>query len=439
VEPLRTQAGRDTVRTFVLFGVLLAGIVAVSVEVVYRDMERVTKVQRILIGRQEAGRIADFVGEIGREPGGLDYSRVRRNLPAIETEVRRRLSESDLMERVEVRDRFGAPLLAVSRHDPDGPATPGGLHHVTVRLRRGTNPVGQILVSISEAGLQRDVDRLWRSFRLKLALSASVAVGILVVAFFYVLHLLRKNRALEQSKLSAERAAYRGVLASGLAHEIRNPLNAMNMNLQMLEEELQAVPALGQEDWSDLLNSTKSEIKRLERLVNNFLQYARPPRPKFEPRDLNALAKEIALFLQADFRGHGVEIRVELEPLLPSVDVDDSQLKQALMNILVNGRQVMKDGGVLVLRTGAGSGGEVLLEVQDEGPGIAPEVAEKIFEPFYSTRGGGTGLGLPIARQIVESHGGRIEVVRRPEKGTIFRILLPRRHERASDASGRAS
>lgn len=437
LEPLRTPAGRETVRAVLVFGILLTAVVAVALQIVYRDMARVTKAQRMLVGWREAERIADFVAEIGRQPGGLDYSRVRRNLPAIEAEVRRRMGESDLMARVEVRDRFGAPLLAVSR---DGAASAGpghdGLRQLRVRLKRGTVPVGQVLVSIPEAALERDVDRNWRAFRVKLALAVGVVVGILVVAFFYVLHLVRKNRALERSKLSAERAAYRGVLASGLAHEIRNPLNAMNMNLQMLEEELQAVPALEGQEWTDLLNATKSEIKRLERLVNNFLQYARPARPKFEPRDVNALAREIVLFLQADFRGHGIDLRAELEPLLPSVEIDESQLKQALMNILVNGRQVMKGGGAIVLRTRASAAGEILLEVEDEGPGIAPEVAEKIFEPFFSNRGGGTGLGLPIARQIVESHGGRIEVLPRAERGTTFRILLPRRHERASNPPG---
>jgi signal transduction histidine kinase len=418
------------VRAFVVFTLLLGGIVAVALQIVYRDIAEVAKTQQTLVAREEAAGIAEFIGKIGDRPGGLDYSRVRRQLPAIEAEVRRIVGGSPLLQAVEVRDRFGAPLLAVSRRDIDGLPVEegGGVRLVVVRLQRGADPEGQIRVSISGSALEREVDRLWRAFRFKVVLASAVAVGILVVALFYVLHLIRRNRALEQSKLSAERAAYRGVLASGLAHEIRNPLNAMNMNLQMLEEELQAVPALGSEDWSDLLNSTKSEIKRLERLVNNFLQYARPPRPKFEPRDLSALAKEIAVFLQADFRGHGVELKTELEPLLPSVDVDESQLKQALMNILVNARQVMKEGGTVVLRTRPGPGGEAILEIEDEGPGIPPEVAEKIFEPFFSNRGGGTGLGLPIARQIVENHGGRIEVEGRPVKGTTFRIHLPRRH-----------
>lgn len=439
LEPFRTRVGRETVRAFVVFAVLLAAIVAVAGQLAYRDIARLAKVQRILVGREEARKIAEFVGGIGAESAGIDYVRIRRNLPRVEREILRRIEESPLIERVELRDRFGAPVLSIDRsRGPGSSGLPRGpVHDIVVHLQRGAETEGQVRVAVSEEALDRDFDRLWRSFRINIALASAVAIGILVVGLFYVLHLLRKNRALEQSKLSAERAAYRGILASGLAHEIRNPLNAMNMNLQMLEEELQAVPGLGLEEWTDLLNSTKSEIKRLERLVNDFLQYARPPVPRFEPRDLGAIVRETATFLQADFRGHGVEIEVEPETLLPSVDVDESLLKQALMNVLVNARQVMKDGGKVHLRTYPGPGGEVVVEVRDEGPGIPPDVRERIFEPFYSNRGGGTGLGLPIARQIVETHGGRIEVESVLGKGATFRVRLPRRHGR--EAAGPSS
>jgi signal transduction histidine kinase len=435
LEPLVTPAGRETVRAFVIFTLLLAGIVAIALQVAYRDVAAMAKTQQRLVAADQAASIAEYIGQIGDRPGGLDYSKIRQKIPAIEAEVRRRIEDSGLLAGVEIRDRFGAPLVAVFETGFSAAASREALQVVTVHLQRGANPEGQIRVAVSGEALEREVDRLWRAFRFKVVLASAVAVGILGVGLFYVLRLIRRNRALEQSKISAERAAYRGVLASGLAHEIRNPLNAMNMNLQMLEEELLAVPAMDSEEWSGLLNSTKSEIKRLERLVNNFLQYARPPRPNFEPRDINALVREIVVFLQADFRGQGVELRVESESLLPSAEIDESQLKQALMNILVNARQVMKGGGAIVLTTRAGSGGDVVIDIEDEGPGIPPEMVEKIFEPFYSNRGGGTGLGLPIAKQIVENHGGRIEVEPRAEKGTLFRVHLPRRQDASAPVS----
>jgi signal transduction histidine kinase len=229
---------------------------------------------------------------------------------------------------------------------------------------------------------------------------------------------------------SAERASYVGLLASGLAHEIRNPLNAMNMNLQMLEEELQLAGDQVEEEQMEMLASTKSEIKRLEALVNNFLTYARPSRPDFEPTDLNSMTREVIRLLEADFKQNGVELKEDLDPDLPEVEIDVTQFKQALINLMVNARQILRDGGTVGLRSRTATGGAVLLEVIDDGPGIPEEARERIFDVFYSNRGGGTGLGLPIAKQIVERHGGRIEVESVIDEGTTFRIRLDRQRER---------
>jgi signal transduction histidine kinase len=247
--------------------------------------------------------------------------------------------------------------------------------------------------------------------------------------------LLRRTRLLEAQAQMDDRLAYVGALAAGLAHEIRNPLNAMNMNLQMLEEELLGLQGVEREELADLLDSTKSEIKRLERLVNNFLAYARPSRPRFESTDLNAVVREVLRFLDLDFRQGGIELKTDLEPLLPDVELDETQFKQALMNLLVNARQVLKHDGRIMVRTRAGSRGDVIVEVEDDGPGIAPDIRERIFEVFYSSRGGGTGLGLPIARQIVERHGGVIELDSEEGRGTRFSIHLPRHHTRGGGPS----
>jgi signal transduction histidine kinase len=288
---------------------------------------------------------------------------------------------------------------------------------------------GEVRVALFAAPLLEELEGLRGSLRVRVLIAAALALAVLVAGFFYVLRLIRKNRMLEQARQSAARASYVGLLASGLAHEIRNPLNAMSMNLQMLEEELQLLPETAESDWAEMLETNKVEIKRLESLVNNFLAYARPARPRFEPHDLNAVVESVARFLEADFRQGEVELRTSTEPLLPPVEIDETQFKQALMNLLVNAGQVLTGGGVVTVRTRAGGAGEVVLEVEDNGPGIAPEIRERIFEVFYSSRGGGTGLGLPIARQIVERHGGTIEMESEPGEGTTFRIRLPRRQE----------
>ena len=182
------------------------------------------------------------------------------------------------------------------------------------------------------------------------------------------------------------------------------------------------------QEYRELLDSTKSEIKRLDGLVNNFLLYARPGSPQFKPLDLNDVVKEMLRFLENDFRQSQVGLESDLEPLLPRVELDERQFKQALMNLLVNARQVLDAGGTVKVQTRAASNGEAVLVVEDDGPGIPETSRERIFEVFYSSRGGGTGLGLPIARQIVEKHGGSIELDSVVGEGTKFTIRLPRRH-----------
>ena len=147
-------------------------------------------------------------------------------------------------------------------------------------------------------------------------------------------------------------------------------------------------------------------------------------------------------FLENDFRQSQVELTSDLQPMLPNVDLDERQFKQALMNLLVNARQVLDPGGAVQVRTRAAATGHAVLEVEDDGPGIPQASQERIFEVFYSSRGGGTGLGLPIARQIVERHGGTIDLHSVEGEGTRFTIRLPRRHgepaSRRARTGGRA-
>jgi signal transduction histidine kinase len=303
----------------------------------------------------------------------------------------------------------------------------------------GGMPQGEVRVGISSDAIEREIESLRRSLRVKVASVAAVGAVLLVLGLLYVLRLIKKTRALERAKLSTERAAYRGHVGSGLAHEIRNPLNSMNMNLQMLEEELQGVPGLDGGEHVEMLRSMQGEIKRIKNLIDNFLQYSRPATPHFEVRSLNDALTDTARFLQADFRQSAVDLDLDLEPLLPSVEFDHGQIRQALLNILGNARQVVPAGGHVRLSSRAGSGGEVIVEIADDGPGIPQDMMERIFEPFFSKRAGGTGLGLAIARQMIENHAGRIEVESHLGRGTTFRIRLPRRQAaNVPAASGRA-
>lgn len=431
-------AGGETLRAFLVFGVLLLVLLATAAQLAFREISLQVLTNRLDLVREEATTIARAVAAIGREAGGIDFSKLRANEDRVRNLIHKRLARRYIIRHVEIRDRFGVRQFFVSRETVarqparsfsetvpvDWPSA--GTQVVRVPLGRSE---GEVRVGLSSEPVLDELKQMRHSLRVKVAVATALTVAVLVTGFFYILYLLSKNRRLEQARESAARASYVGLLASGLAHEIRNPLNAMSMNLQMLEEELLGVRAVDATDYGELLDSTKSEIKRLEQLVNNFLAYARPARPRFEPTDLNRLVEEVLRFLEADFRQSKVELQKDLEPLLPTVELDRTQFRQALINLLVNARQVLDEGGTVSLRTRPGSKGEAVLEIVDDGPGIPTEMRERIFEVFYSSRGGGTGLGLPIARQIVDRHGGTIELESEQGQGTTFRIRLPRRQD----------
>lgn len=431
---LAAPVGGETVRAFLVFSIILVALAGIAGQLLFRELNLQVLARRAKLGYEEAGRIADAVAALGRDQHGINFELLGQKTEVLQRIVLERLADLPFVLDVEVRDRYGGRLLYVSR-DGLGAPVPGSLREevgkpytVTVQLMRGARPEGEVRVGISGQQAPGELEKLRASLRFKLVVATSATLVLLAIAFLYVLHLIRKNRQLEQSRLAAERRSYVGLLASGLAHEIRNPLNAMNMNLQMLEEEMQPVPGFEGGEMHELVTSTKSEIKRLENLASNFLQYARPGSPQFESRDMNEVLQGVASFLQADFRQRGVELKTDLEPLLPTVDLDETQFKQAVINLLVNARQVVGEAGVVRLISRAGSSGEVVVEVEDNGPGVPEDAREKIFEVFYSSRGGGTGLGLPIARQIVERHGGAIGLESVEGKGTTFWIRLPRRH-----------
>lgn len=432
-----TLAGREVTRAYLAFVAALVVLGAVAAHLYFREVSLKVLTNRLDVSRHEARKIARAVAHLSNDGGTINFARLRQNQNALRNLIHERFALHSFIHHVEINDRFGARQFYISRDtivlepaplDSVPPHWPsGGEQIVPASLGNGE---GEVRVALASEPVYEELQRLRRSLQIQVALAGALALAVLIGGFLYVLRLIRKNRALQRSRESAARASYVGLLASGLAHEIRNPLNSMNMNLQMLEEELLGVPGIEDSEHGELLESTKSEIKRLERLVNNFLAYARPATPRFEPCDLNEVVGEIVRFVDADFKQSGIELKTDFEPLLPHVDLDETQFKQALMNLLVNARQVLQTGGTVTVRTRAGAGGEVVVEVEDDGPGIPAEARERVFEVFYSSRGGGTGLGLPIARQIIERHAGEMELHTVVSRGTTFRLRLPRRQDR---------
>ena len=237
--------------------------------------------------------------------------------------------------------------------------------------------------------------------------------------------------AIQRARLElvqAERLATIGKMAAHVTHEIRNPLSAIGLNVELLEEE---VARAGEKEPMALVQAIKSEVDRLSRIAEQYLSVARRPRPHLEPERVDDLVRELCAFVRPELDRAGISLRVEADPDLPEVDLDEAQLRQALLNLIRNAREAMSAGGQLtveVARVADGADGEaggVEIRVDDTGVGVAEELRASIFDPFFTTKQRGTGLGLAVTREIVEAHHGTIHCEPRPGRGTRFRIVLP--------------
>ncbi|MCZ6747238.1 MAG: ATP-binding protein [Acidobacteria bacterium] len=319
-----------------------------------------------------------------------------------------------------------------------GPGDPASVDRVSRRqsvitVTAPTPGGATVEVSLSEEMLTQEIDQLRRDLIIKILIGAAVSLVLIVVAYIFVVKLFNKTRRLESEAQMADRLAYVGTLAAGLAHEIRNPLSAMKLNLQMLDG---AIEHPDQES-RDLLVETQGEVERLGGLVTSFLSYARPARLKMQPSDLNEIVRETALFLTADARRRHVSIETELGVGLPVIPLDPAQVRQAILNIVHNAVAAVEanGGGKVALRTSVNGRSEVQLEIEDEGAGVPAEKLDTIFQVFYSSKPGGTGLGLPIALRVLEGHGGQIKVDSRPGTGTRFTLVFSRHANRGSRAA----
>jgi two-component system, NtrC family, sensor histidine kinase HydH len=213
-------------------------------------------------------------------------------------------------------------------------------------------------------------------------------------------------------------------LAGGLAHEIRNPLSTVRLNLDLLAEDFQDGETPRDRRVRQRVERLQHEVLRLQGILENFLRFARIQDLKLEAVDLNAIVEEIRDFYEPTAATKSVVIRAQLAADLPSIRLDADLFKQALLNLVLNAEHAMPTGGELILTTRR-EGRWVVLDVTDTGAGMTEAVRARIFEAFFSTRSGGSGLGLPTTRKIVEAHGGTIHVQSEPGKGSQFTIRLP--------------
>jgi signal transduction histidine kinase len=213
-------------------------------------------------------------------------------------------------------------------------------------------------------------------------------------------------------------------LAGGLAHEIRNPLSTLSLNLDLLAEDFQNPENPRDRRIQQRVNRLKCEVQRLHDILENFLRFARVQELKLTPTDLNALIEELCDFYEPEASTQGIVLRTSFAADLPRLPLDADLFKQAVLNLMLNAEHAMAEGGEMIMTTRR-DGGEIALDVIDTGQGMTEDVESRIFDPFYSTRPGGSGLGLPTTRKIIEAHGGTILVQSVPGKGSRFSIRLP--------------
>ena len=276
-------------------------------------------------------------------------------------------------------------------------------------------------------------------------LDAEAAAGTGVAL---ILHDATEARQQTVEAVESERLQALTLLAASVAHEIGNPLNALHIHLQLMERELKRLltvsgpvsPRRGRaageaatlpevtERLTRYLGVAKGEIGRLDYIVTQFLQAIRPTQPNRRPSSINQVVRETLDLLHPELDNRGLIVRETPGRQLPDAALDPAQIKQALVNLVKNSMQAMTRGGVLTIETGA-SNDSVWVSVADTGGGIPQEQLNRIFEPFYTTKKSGSGLGLMIVQRIVREHGGRIDLESHVGRGTTFRLWLPL-HER---------
>jgi signal transduction histidine kinase len=234
----------------------------------------------------------------------------------------------------------------------------------------------------------------------------------------------RELRAQGEALVRSERLAAIGRIAAQITHEIRNPLSSISLNAEELSERLRDAGKQPNGAAAALCDAIVREVDRLAAVTEEYLRYARVPKPQVARVDLNDVVRDLLDFVRPELVSGGVRIEQKLEPHLPQVVADAAQIRQVLLNLVRNAREAMPSGGALSVSTRTIDGGAAV-DVRDTGPGIDPARLARIFDPFFTTKERGTGLGLALAQEIAREHGGELTCASTPGSGTTFTLRLP--------------
>ena len=249
------------------------------------------------------------------------------------------------------------------------------------------------------------------------------------VGYAIILRDITESRRTAEKTIESERLNALTLLAAGVAHEIGNPLNSLNIHLQLMARQARKLDGKERDDLEQSISIARDEISRLDSIVTQFLRAIRPSRPQLQPENINAIVEESVRFFGPEIEARDIVVETELRPDLPLLQVDRDQMKQAFYNIIKNSFEAMKRRGILFIRT-AMDDTHVRVSFTDNGGGMSAEALSHVFEPYYTTKVSGSGLGLLIVRRIVREHGGELAIESTEAKGLTLTIRLPFKNQR---------
>jgi signal transduction histidine kinase len=249
------------------------------------------------------------------------------------------------------------------------------------------------------------------------------------VGYAIILRDITESRRSTQQTIESERLNALTLLAAGVAHEIGNPLNSLHIHLQLIERKVRELGGPEKKELQQSIDVARAEINRLDSIITQFLRAVRPSKPQLQPENINAIVEEAVRFFEPEIKDRDIVVEQELQSDLPLLRVDRDQIKQAFYNVIKNSLEAMKRRGILRIRTSKDET-HAIISFTDTGGGISAENLSRVFEPYFTTKPSGTGLGLLIVRRIVREHGGEMAMQSSEGRGLTLTIRLPYRDQR---------